>query len=170
MIKKGQWVILPASVALKLPGLRVSPPGVVPQRDRRPRWICDYSWSLVNDETIKLAPRDAIQFGNCLDRVLREILLADPKYGPVLLNKTDLSDGFYRMCLNPDDIPKLGVIYPSRPGQKEAYVALPLVLPMGWAESFTISPCCTRMDLADTLGCCACGHCLLSVLSLSKKI
>lgn len=135
MIKKGQWVILPASVALKLPGLRVSPPGVVPQRDRRPRWICDYSWSLVNAETIKLAPRDAMQFGNCLDRVLREVLLADPKYGPVLLNKTDLSDGFYRMCLCPDDIPKLGVIYPSRPGQTEAYIALPLVLPMGWAES-----------------------------------
>ena len=135
MINKGQWVILPASVALKLPGLRVSPPGVVPQRDRRPRWICDYSWSGVNAETIKLAPKEAMQFGNCLDRVLREILLADPKFGPVLLNKTDLSDGFYRMCLNPDDIPKLGVIYPSRPGQQEALVALPLVLPMGWAES-----------------------------------
>ncbi len=135
MIKKGQWVILPASVALQLPGLRISPPGVVPQRDRRPRWICDYTWSLVNQETIRLAPHEAMQFGNCLDRVLREILLANPKYGPVLLNKTDLSDGFYRVCLNPDDIPKLGVIYPSRSGQSEPLVALPLVLPMGWAES-----------------------------------
>ena len=38
MISKGQWIILPASVAKDLPGLRVSPPGVVPQRDRRPRW------------------------------------------------------------------------------------------------------------------------------------
>ena len=43
MIKKGQWVIVPASVARTLDGLRVSPPGVVPQRDRRPRWICDYT-------------------------------------------------------------------------------------------------------------------------------
>jgi hypothetical protein len=135
MIRKGQWVILPASVAKKLVGLRVSPPGVVPQRDRRPRWICDYTWSGVNLETIRLAPKEAMQFGNCLDRVLREILLADPKYGPVYLNKTDLSDGFYRECLNPDDIPKLGVIYPSRPGQEEPLIALPLVLPMGWAES-----------------------------------
>ena len=55
MIRKGQWVILPASVAKKLVGLRVSPPGVVPQRDRRPRWICDYTWSGVNLETIRLA-------------------------------------------------------------------------------------------------------------------
>jgi hypothetical protein len=135
MIKKGQWVILPASVAHQLPGLRVSPPGVVPQRDRRPRWICDYTWSLVNQDTLRLAPNEAMQFGNCLERVLREILLANPEHGPVLLNKTDLSDGFYRICLNPDDIPKLGVIFPSRPGQTESYVALPLVLPMGWAES-----------------------------------
>lgn len=135
MIKKGQWVILPASVAMELPGLRISPPGVVPQRDRRPRWICDYSWSKVNEETIRLAPSEAMQFGNCLDRVLREILLADPAHGPVLLNKTDLSDGFYRICLNPADVPKLGVIYPSRPDQAEPLVALPLVLPMGWAES-----------------------------------
>ena len=41
MIKKGQWVILPAAVAMTLPGLRASPPGVVPQRGRRPRWIGD---------------------------------------------------------------------------------------------------------------------------------
>jgi hypothetical protein len=135
MIRKGQWVILPASVAKKLVGLRVSPPGVVPQRDRRPRWICDYTWSGVNLETIRLAPKEAMQFGTCLDRVLREILLADPKYGPVYLNKTDLSDGFYREDLNPGDIPKLGVIYPSRPGQEEPLIAFPLVLPMGWAES-----------------------------------
>ena len=87
MIKKGQWVILPVHVALQLPGLRVSPPGVVPQRDRRPRWICDYTWSLVNQETIRLAPHDAMQFGNCLEHVLREILLANPKYGPVLPTK-----------------------------------------------------------------------------------
>jgi hypothetical protein len=152
MLKKGQWTILPASVAVKLPGLRVSPPGVVPQRDRRPRWICDYSWSSVNADTIRLAPSDAMQFGNCLDRVLREILLADPKHGPVMLNKTDLSDGFYRICLNPDDIPKLGVIYPSRPGQDEAYVALPLVLPMGWAESppYFCAATETIADMANT--------------------
>ena len=28
---KGQWIVLPASEARKLPGLQVSPPGVVPQ-------------------------------------------------------------------------------------------------------------------------------------------
>ena len=37
MVAKAQWVVLPASEVRHLPGLRISPPGVVPQRDRRPR-------------------------------------------------------------------------------------------------------------------------------------
>ena len=70
MIGRGQWVVLPASVARTLPNLRVSPPGVVPQRDRRPRWICDYTWSEVNGDTLLLAAADAMQFGHALDRIL----------------------------------------------------------------------------------------------------
>ena len=37
MIAKSQWVVLPAEAVADLPGLRISPPGVVPQRGRRPR-------------------------------------------------------------------------------------------------------------------------------------
>ena len=48
--------------------------------------------------------------------------------------KVDLSDGFYRVNLNIDDIPKLGVAFPTEPGQ-EPLIALPLVLPMGWKNS-----------------------------------
>ena len=135
MIKKGQWAILPESVALQLEGLRVSPPGVVPQRDRRPRWICDYTFSDVNPETVNIVPREAMQFGHALDRILREILLANPSHGPVHQLKVDLSDGFYRGNLAPSDCPKLGVAFPRRSPNKEPMVAIPLVLPMGWCES-----------------------------------
>ncbi|KAL7526950.1 hypothetical protein ACHAXR_005745 [Thalassiosira sp. AJA248-18] len=134
MIKKGQWLILPASVASSLPHLRVSPPGVVPQRERRPRWICDYTWSNVNHDTLPLVATESMQFGHALERILREILLANPNHGPVYLNKTDLSDGFYRVGLNVGDIPKLGVVFPTRPGDPPL-VALPLVTPMGWKNS-----------------------------------
>ena len=48
MINKKQWVILPYNIAKELPGLRLSPPGVVPQRERRPWWICDYSYYQVS--------------------------------------------------------------------------------------------------------------------------
>ena len=33
MIEKGQWVVLPVMVVKDLPGLRLSPPGVIPQCD-----------------------------------------------------------------------------------------------------------------------------------------
>ena len=134
MINKDQWVILPFSIAKTLPGLRLSPPGVIPQRDRRPRWICDYTWSGVNDDTLPLAPLEAMQFGHALDRYLRELLLSNPAWGPLYLIKLDISDGFYRVGLSPLDIPKLGVVFPTRPGH-DPKVALPLVLPMGWKNS-----------------------------------
>ena len=106
MINKQQWIILPYSAAKDLPGLRLSPPGVVPQRNRRPRWIVDYFWWDVNSETLPLAPKEAMQFGRVLERIPREILFADPKLGPVYLSKLDISDGFYRIDLAVEDIPQ----------------------------------------------------------------
>ena len=56
MINKGQWVILPFEQAKDLPDLRISPPGIVPQHERRPRWIGDYSYYDVNHDTLPIAP------------------------------------------------------------------------------------------------------------------
>ena len=78
MIQRGQWIVLPYSEVAHLQGLRISPPGVVPQRERRPRLICDYSWWDINNDTIPLVARESMQFGHALDRVLREVLLAGP--------------------------------------------------------------------------------------------
>ena len=78
MIQKGQWVVLPASMAPELKELRLLPPGVVPQRDRRPQWICNYTWSGVNTEMIPLVAKELKQFGHILERILREIILANP--------------------------------------------------------------------------------------------
>jgi hypothetical protein len=94
----------------------------------------DYSFYAVNKDTLPLIAEDAMQFGQALSRILRHILLADPSHGPVYLIKIDIADGFYRIDVNPDDIPKLGVVFPSPPGV-EPLVALPLVLPMGWKNS-----------------------------------
>jgi hypothetical protein len=134
MIHKGQWVVLPASMALDLEGIRLLPPGVVDQRERRPPWICDYTWLQVNEDTLSLVALEAMQFGHALERILWEMLLANPDHGPFKVNKTDLSDGFYREDLNPPNAPKLGVIFPTKPGSQNL-VAIPLVLPMGWKNS-----------------------------------
>ena len=134
MILKGQWIVLPFEDVKNLSGLRLSPPGVVPQRGRRPRWIVDYSYYGVNKDTLPLIKEESMQFGHALDRLLREILLAAPTNGYTEMLKVDLSDGFYRINLNIEDIPKLGVVFPSSDPNKKL-VALPLVLPMGWKNS-----------------------------------
>jgi hypothetical protein len=72
MTKAGQWIVLPYSAVRLLPNLRLSPTGVVPQRDRRPRPIVDYTYSDVNDGTLSIAP-DSIQFGTALTRFLQHI-------------------------------------------------------------------------------------------------
>jgi hypothetical protein len=138
-VLKGQWIVLPYDVVRKLPRritrqLRISPMGVVPQRDRRPRVIVDYSFFGVNDETAKLAPREAMQFGKALERIIRNIVEANPAHGPVYLIKVNIADGFYRIWLNENDIMSLAVSLPPLHGDT-LLVALPLVLPMGWTES-----------------------------------
>jgi hypothetical protein len=132
--RQGYWIVLPYSVVSEWPHLRISPLGVVPQRNRRPRLIVDYTYSQVNAETVKLAPPEAMQFGRTLQRIMSQIVHADPSYGPVKLGKIDIADGFYRVWLQFRDIPKLGVALPMAPGE-EPLVAFPLALPMGWVES-----------------------------------
>ncbi len=147
MINKGQWIVLPYSEVTHLPGLCISPPGVIPQRDRQPRWIVDYSWWNVNDDMLPLAAMESMQFGHALKHVLSKILLANPAFVPVYLIKLDISNGFYRIALNVDDIPKLGVAFPTVQ-HANPLVAFPLVLPMGWKNSPPIFSTATK-TIAD---------------------
>jgi hypothetical protein len=133
-IEKGFWTVLPFHLIKDLPNLRLSPLGVVPQRDRRPRLIVDLSFYGVNSDTVRQAPPEAMQFGRTLERLLTTIRHADPAYGPVQIIKVDIADGFYRVALVPDSAPGLGVILPHSPGEPHL-VAIPLVLPMGWVDS-----------------------------------
>jgi hypothetical protein len=134
MIEKGQWMVFPFSQVRDLLNLRISPIGVVPQRDRRPRTIVDYSYSGINQDTCPIAPSEAMQFGTALQRIIEDIVNANPRHGPVYMCKVDIADGFYRVDVRPADIPKLGVIIPPTKDH-EQLVAFPLVLPMGWKNS-----------------------------------
>ena len=82
MVDKGQWVVLPYFVAKRLPGLKLSPPGVKVEWDRRPRWLGNYSYFKTNTKTLPVACLSAMQYGRALDRLLREIFFSDPALGP----------------------------------------------------------------------------------------
>jgi hypothetical protein len=133
-VHKKFWTVLPYSTVAQVPHLRIAPFGVVPQHNRRPRIICDFSFYDQNADTLPLAPLEAMQFGRALERFLRQLLLADPRWGPVYMLKVDLSDGFYRVGLAPRDAPKLAMIFPT-PRHHPKLIAIPLVLPMGWKNS-----------------------------------
>jgi hypothetical protein len=38
-----------------------------------------------------------MQFGKALERILAQIVAANPAHGPVQLTKVDIADGFYRV-------------------------------------------------------------------------
>ena len=148
MVEKQFWIVLPYDQVCTLPGLRISPIGVVPQNNRRPRPIVDYTFYGLNDATQPNAPMESMQFGRALERLLRKILLADPNKGKVYLCKIDLADGFYRIRIGDDFVAKLGVAFPHLPGEP-SLVALPLRLPMGWTASPPLFSSATE-TIADT--------------------
>ena len=96
--------------------------------------VSDNTFSSVNQEAVQGAPPEAMQFSKALGHILQRILAVNPQHGPTYMLKLDLSDGFYRVCLQAEDIPILGVAFPVGPGE-EPLVALLLTLPMGWMES-----------------------------------
>ena len=100
------------------------------ERDRRPRWLGNYSYFKTNTETLPVACLYAMQYGRALDRLISEIVYVDPALGYVYLLKADVSDGFYRIGLLPEDAPELGLIFPSGK-EEEPMVSIPLTLPMG---------------------------------------
>jgi hypothetical protein len=134
MVQMGYWLVLPFSAVRGHPHLKLAPSGVVPQRERRPRPIMDYSFNGVNQSSLPIAPMQAMQFGHCLQRVLQRIAYCNPLYGPPLLAKLDLADGYYRVPLSQEASLELAVVLPAD-GLAEPLIGLPLSLPMGWSFS-----------------------------------
>ena len=149
--EQGFWAVLPLSEVEDMDRLRLSPLGVVPQRDRRPRIINDLTISGVNAETVRKGPAEAMQFGRALLRLLYQIRHANPKFGPVFAMKVDVADGFYRVNLNPSQALSLACLLPKEPNEPQL-IAVPLALPMGWVESppFFCAVTETVADLANS--------------------
>ena len=95
----------------------------------------DYTFSNVNQETVRLAPPESMQFGMALQWSVTSLVHSDPKYGPPYLAKIDIADGFYRVWIRAADVPTLGVVLPHSNDAGSILVAFPLALPMGLVES-----------------------------------
>ena len=147
---KEQWIVLPVSLVKDIPGLQFSLLGLVPQRNRRDRMISDYSFFGVNEDTVPLAPPEAMKFGQTLKVLLEPIHRADDTFDPVYVSKIDLCDGLYRLWLRPENTLKLAVLFLSRPGE-DPLTGIPLTNPIGWCLSPPNFSACTETvaDLAN---------------------
>jgi hypothetical protein len=94
----------------------------------------DYSFNAVNQSTIPLAPAAAMQFGHTLHRLLQRIVYSNTTFGPPVMAKIDLADGYYRVPLAPEAALELAVVLPSD-GTDFPLVGIPLSIPMGWNGS-----------------------------------
>ncbi len=83
-VQMGYWTVLPYAAVRQYPHLKLSPAGVVPQWERRPCPIMDYTFPGVNQHSLPLAPMHAMQFGQALQRVLQRLVYANPAFGPPL--------------------------------------------------------------------------------------
>jgi hypothetical protein len=133
-VNMGYWLVLPYSAVRHMTPLRLAPAGVVPQRERRPRPIMDYSFYDTNQQSVPIQPAHAMQFGGTLQRILQRLVYCNPTYGPPLMAKLDLADGYYRVPLAPQAALQLAVVTPND-HDDTFLVALPLSLPMGWGHS-----------------------------------
>ena len=134
MYQQQHAMVLPFSTIKQIRGVRVGPPGVVPQRGRRLCTICDLTYLGVNADSVNLTHPEAMQFGNAHRRLLYQIYQADPNWGPVYLSKVDIKKGFSNVCVNANGVKKLGIVLSASPGQ-EPLILFFLVLLMGWISS-----------------------------------
>jgi hypothetical protein len=137
MVREGYWCVLPFTAVAHMSKLKLSPAGVVPQRERRPRIILDYSFpphDNVNSASLPIAPTHAMQFGKAFQRLIQRIVYCNKNHGPPYMAKLDLADGYYRVPLSPLAALELAVVLPGD-GIHDRLVGIPLSLPMGWSNS-----------------------------------
>ena len=147
-VRKGHLLVLPLSIIKHIPHLYLSPAACIPQEGRRDRPIYDYTYSGLNKAVTLSAPPEAMQFGRALPRLLRHIVNADPRLGPVFMSKTDLSDAYMRVWIRIEDVPKLAFVIPEAPGDRDVLVGFHLSCPMGYVESAPLF-CATTETIAD---------------------
>ena len=78
MVGKGKLVVLPYLVAKDLPVLRLFLSGVKEYRERRPRQLGNNIFSNIHCETSTIYALYAMQYVQALERLIREVVIANP--------------------------------------------------------------------------------------------
>ena len=85
-------VISPLKAVTALKNLWLLPVEVIPHVGRSLPLIFYFKWSGLKYIAERLSPTEAMHFGGALQRILKQVLTANPRLGPVYLGKVDLVD------------------------------------------------------------------------------
>jgi hypothetical protein len=151
---------------------KVSLVAVIPQTGRRGRIILDLSFfpvhrppqkgakrrmgeliqDSINDTTSKLAPTAPVhEIGKVLPRLFH-FMASTPADQEIRLAKVDLSDGFWRLLVDPKQKWNFCYVMPDPAGAR-VWIVVPSALQMGWAESpaYFCTATETGRDIIDLL-------------------
>ena len=127
------------------PQLKISPIAMVPHKSRPYRAILDLSFPVrmkqsgevpsVNSNTVKTAPRGAIdQIGHVLPRLIHAF--ASVRESDVIfMAKWDIKDGFWRLDCEQGEEWNFAYVQPSTVASGDISLVIPTSLQMGWIES-----------------------------------
>ena len=93
-VRSGHAVVFPLSAICGLPNLWLSPVAAILQAGRRPHLIFYFTWSSLNKATDRKAPEEVMRFRCTLHHIIRRVLTADPRLGPIYLEKVYLADAY----------------------------------------------------------------------------
>ena len=127
------------------PNLKVSPIAAIPHKTRQFRAILDLSFVLqslrhnlrsVNDATKSLSHPAALdQLGHVLPRLFRLLAWAPHEQGPLMFQKLDIKDGFWRGVVEQGGEWNFCYVLPKLDPTEATQLVVPNCLQMGWAES-----------------------------------
>ena len=127
--------ISPMEAAKALSNLWISPVALIHQVGRQPCLIIDFTWNGLNEATKCLSPMEAMHFGGALHRILKQVLTADPRLGPVYPSKVDLTDDYMRLWVRVEDAPSVAFLIPKKNHSDQQLVGFNLYLPTGYVDS-----------------------------------
>ena len=68
-------------------------------------------------------------------RILKNVLTADPRLGPVYLSKVDLEDAYMRLWVSMEDFPSVAFLIPKKTPNNTQLVGFHIFLPIGYIDS-----------------------------------
>jgi hypothetical protein len=107
--------------------------------------------------TAPTGPHETMGFGRTIHRIMHQIARSNPRFGPVLLGKYDVADGYYRIPLHPAQVMRLACMLPKTTSEEHLINSTPTIptlpIPDHWCKQRYKTPIATTDDcVADIMG------------------